>query len=328
MAKYTIIKLVNISPLHIGTGKENYDFSASNLHSDTLTSALAAIRAQQKSSDDLEVFLNSFTMSSAFPFSGNRYFLPKPQGKINVVIKGKEEHEYRKKLKKIKYLELSLWKKLIQGDKLEVEEMQLKNEFLLSDSQQFESVSTTQVSQRVYVPREEGKDAEPFFFDWRFFSPQAGLYCLTDAQGELLEEIIMWFTELGEIGLGTDKSVGGGKFRVETDSMDINPVVNANTAMLLSLYIPTEEEHNEIDLKQSSFELLVRGGYIAGSSEETLRHLRKRSVYMYGVGSLLHTQRTLKGKIVDLKPQWNDDAMHSVYRSGRPFYIPIKDVKL
>ena len=44
MATFTVIRMTHFSPLHIGTGKENYDFSASDLHSDTLLSALAAMR--------------------------------------------------------------------------------------------------------------------------------------------------------------------------------------------------------------------------------------------------------------------------------------------
>ena len=74
MATYTIIKLKNLSPLHIGTGKENYDFSAAELQSDTLSAALAAIRAQKGKTDDLAEFLDSFKLSSAFPFIDNHFF--------------------------------------------------------------------------------------------------------------------------------------------------------------------------------------------------------------------------------------------------------------
>jgi hypothetical protein len=36
MAEYKIIKLKNMSPLHIGTGKESYDFSSDELQSDRI----------------------------------------------------------------------------------------------------------------------------------------------------------------------------------------------------------------------------------------------------------------------------------------------------
>ena len=108
MATFTVIKMTHFSPLHIGTGKENYDFSASDLHSDTLLSALAAMRVQMGQTENLESFLSSFLLSSAFPFYENRYFLPKMQGKIKIVVKGKAESEYRKSLKKIHYIESEL----------------------------------------------------------------------------------------------------------------------------------------------------------------------------------------------------------------------------
>lgn len=325
MATYTIIKLKNLSPLHIGTGKENYDSSSSNLHSDTLSAALAAMRVQKGKVDDIKDFLSSFVISSAFPFSRSLYFLPKAHGKIKVIIEGREEYKYRKKLKKLQFIELSLWKRLLNGETITIKEEQIQKEFLLPPSYDLEPIYKSKVNQRVTVPRGDGQDAEPFFFEWNFFDVNAGLYCITDASGALLNEIISLFNDLGEAGLGTDKNVGGGKFNVEVDEKQVTiENNNANAIMLLSLYIPSEEEMESLKLSQSKYELLLRNGYIAGSQEETLRHLRKKSVYMFGVGSVLHTQRKLSGKIVDLRPEWNEKQMHAVFRSGKPLYVPIK----
>lgn len=324
MGKYTIIRLTNLTPLHIGTGKENYDFSASDLHSDTLSSALAAIRAQQGKKDDIPDFLNSFMISSAFPFYEKQYFFPKVQGIIKAEIKNKKEHEYRKKLKGIRFIESSLWQNLIQGNTIIIEEDQIQNMFLLPTKNKLDSIYKSRVNERVCVPREDGKDADPFFFDWKFFNQKAGLFCLTDASDSLLDEIKSLFSILGEVGLGTDKNIGGGKFEIETDTMTIEEVSDANATMLLSLFIPTESELKCLNLQSSKYELVLRGGYIAGSQEETLRHLRKKSIYMFGVGSVFPCTIELQGKIVDLKPDWNDSLMHSVYRSGKPFNIPIK----
>jgi CRISPR type III-A-associated RAMP protein Csm4 len=94
--------------------------------------------------------------------------------------------------------------------------------------------------------------------------------------------------------------------------------------MLLSLYIPTEQEVEMLNLTESKYELVLRGGYMAGSDEEDFKHLRKKSVYAFSVGSIFPTTAKLSGKIVDLKPSWNDERMHPVYRSGKPFFVPIK----
>jgi len=325
MPTCNIIKLKNLTPLHIGTGKENqYDFSATNLHSDTLSAALAALRSQQGKTGDIEYFLQSFSLSSAFPFWDSIYFLPKMQGKINVRVAAKKENEYSKQLKKIKHIDVSLWSKLIQGEEVIVEESQVKDDFLPGTSVDFEKPYKSQMNQRVNVPRMDNENANPFFFNWTYFHEKAGLYCLTDAEDETFNEILNLFKLLGETGLGTDRNIGGGKFDVEPGTLDLPETPDANQTMLLSLYIPTKEELPKLNLKTAKYELLLRGGYMAGSSEECLRHLRKRSVYMFNVGSLFPTVETLTGKIVNLAPGWNDERMHPVFRSGRPFYVPVK----
>jgi CRISPR type III-A-associated RAMP protein Csm4 len=326
MSKYRIIKLTHLTPLHIGTGRENqYDFSAPDLHSDTLSAALAALRAQHGKTDDTEAFLNSFTLSSAFPFWGNTFFLPKLQGKIPVTIAGKEENKYRKQLKKLKYIDIDLWSEMASGEYITVEASQLhKDKFLLKKDSGFETPYKSQVNQRVSVPRADGQDAEPFFFNWTYYHPNSGLYCFTDARDGKFDEITHLFKLLGESGIGTDKNIGGGKFEVEQADLDLPDIQDADHTALLSLYIPQEEEISLLNLHLSRYDLLLRGGYLSGSEVEAFRHLRKRSIYMFNVGSLFPTTVALTGKTVDLKPDWNDDRMHPVYRSGRPFCLPVK----
>lgn len=322
MPLYKLVKLKNLTPLHVGTGKENYDFSATELHSDTLSSAIASIRAQSGGGRDTGNFLDSFTLSSAFPYAENRFFLPKMQGKIQATPE-EEEHIVRKQLKKIRYIERDIWCELIQGKQVTFNCKQLNGEFFTTPTE-FQTPSKSVVHQRVNVPRGESGKTEPFFFEWRFFHPDSGLFCLVDCNESLFEEIVVLFKQLGEVGLGTDKNVGGGKFEVETDELRLPDVADANYTMLLSLYIPKELEMDELNLSKSKFSLLLRGGFMAGSSEDRFRHLRKKSIYMFGVGSLFPVVHLLQGKVVDLKPDWGGEQMHSVFKSGKPFYLPVK----
>lgn len=323
-----IVKLKHLSPFHIGTGKENYDFSSSMLQSDTLSAALAAMRVQKGEKDDVESFLDSFTVSSAFPYYGKILFMPKPNGRISVNVTDTEEYSSRKKLKKVQFVEFDLWKQLLMGKTLNITSSQLKDCFLLStkSTSDFVIPYKSQVNQRVSVPRNDGADAEPFFFDWTYYQENAGLYCLLDAPDNMIGELLDLFQLLGETGLGTDKNVGGGKFEVDrnTEWIDFDFIETANASMLLSLYIPTEQEVGMLNLPESRYELVLRGGYMAGSDEEDFKHLRKKSVYAFSVGSIFPTTAKLSGKIVDLKPSWNDEHMHPVYRSGKPFFVPIK----
>lgn len=327
MATYTLVKFRNMTPLHMGTGKENYDFSSTDVHSDTLSSALAAIKMQVDGSSDLMSFLESFVISSAFPFIENHYFLPKPCGKINVCVKDTDEYAVRKKLKKIRFVDIELWGDLTEGKTLVVQDRQLKGSFLLSanfEDSKFTVPYKSQVNQRVTICREGGKEAEPFFFEWTYFGANSGLYCLLDIPEGKKSELFHLFGLLGEIGLGTDRNVGGGKFEVEMVEFSLPDVESADSVLLLSLFIPTEDELQNLDLGHSHYELLKRGGYMAGSEDVDFRHLRKRTIYMFNAGSVFSTTKSLKGKVVDLKPDWNDNRMHSVFRSGKPFVVPIK----
>ena len=330
MADCILIKLKNMTPLHIGTGKENYDFAASTLQSDTLSAALVAMKAQKDgASEDLSGFLASFTLSSAFPYVGSRYFMPKPMGRVNMEITDCNEYIAKKKIKKLKFIEWELWKELVAGKKLSVKDGQLQDGFLWTDGndEHRECPYRSQVSQRVAVPLDGGADAEPFFFEWTYFQENAGLYCLLQAPLDKQDELIDLFRQLGECGIGTDKSVGGGKFEVETEPLSLPEVTGADAVLLLSLYIPTEEELSKLQLTDSCYDLLLRGGYIAGSSEVHFMHLRKKSVYMFNVGSIFRTSDALYGKVVDLRPEWNGERLHPVLRSGKPFIAMIKQPK-
>jgi len=333
MRTYKIIKLTNLSPIHVGTGKENYDFSSSVLHSDTLMAALAAIKARLDDSDDIASFLNSFALSSAFPFCGKQLFMPLPRGRKEITVEGKSEAEYRKSLKKLAYAEVSLWNKIIAGNLLTIKTEQIQHGELLTatdepipDPKHPEiKPYKKQVMQRVTVPRDETNNTTPFFFEWLYFHPQCGLYCIVDVNDEkTYKEVVKLFKILGEVGIGTDRNVGGGKFEVEEGTISIDAPVDANAMMSLGLYLPTRTELGNINLDESRYMMLQRGGFMAGSSNSSLCHLRKRSIYMFDEGSVFSTKTSLQGKVEDLKPDWNTE-LHPVFRSGRTIMIPIKN---
>lgn len=332
MTKFTRIKLKDMTPLHLGLGRDSYDVSTSLLQSDTLSAALASIRAMYGKGDTTEQFLSAFALSSAFPYDGDEYFLPRMKGRLAITVNGEEEKDYRKKLKKLVYISFSLWQRLAQGETIAVDDNQLQGAFLLSKGNtNYKTPMTHITTERVSVARNGKDDAVPFMYDWTFFrhgshsiSPngkdyetkETGLYCLLNADVETTQEITELFYELGEQGIGSDKSVGGGHFTIETDTIEL-PDVKSDKQILLSTYIPTEEELKFFSLAKSNYQLIHRGGFMAGSNNESLRHLRKKTVYMFDTGSVLVSNAKLEGKIVNVAPQWNTPGIHPVYRSGR-----------
>lgn len=321
-----------MTPLHLGLGRDSYDVSASLLQSDTLSAALASIRAMHGKGDTTEQFLSAFALSSAFPYDGDEYFLPRMKGRLAITVNEEEEKDYRKKLKKLVYISFPVWQRLALGETIAVDDNQLQGAFLLSKgNDNYKAPMAHVTTERVSVARNGEDDAVPFMFDWTFFkhggnmtSPsgkiietkESGLYCLLHAADETTQEIIALFHELGEQGIGSDKSVGGGHFTIETDTIELADV-KSDKQILLSTYIPTEEEVKSFSLEKSVYQLIHRGGFMAGSNNEHLRHLRKRTVYMFDTGSVIVSGVKLEGKIVNVTPQWNAHDIHPVYRSGR-----------
>lgn len=325
MTQLSIIKMYNLSPLHIGTGRENYDSSASELHSDTLSSALAAVGVETGMSGNVEDFLTSFSMSSAFPFI-ETFFSSQTTGTIECRCRRRRRERVQKKLKKVKYVEQNLWKQIVTGATPCISKSQIQGVFIVPKDECIEPLSNSQVMQRVSVSRDGTKDAEPFYFEWNYFNKDAGLYCLTDAKEHVLKLISQLFVQLGENGIGTDKNIGGGKFEVEiaNELFSFGEPKDAKRRMSLSLFIPTEDELDGLLDGSPRYSLLLRGGYTAGSSVEEFRHLRKKMVYAFGEGSVFETTKPLVGKLVDLRPDWNDIRIHPVYRSGRALTLKIK----
>jgi CRISPR type III-A-associated RAMP protein Csm4 len=193
------------------------------------------MKVQEGNSENIISFLDSFTLSDAFPFYKNRYFMPMIHGNKNISLEGKKEFEYRKKLKNIDYVDFVLWQKIILGEKITVNENQIQNNYLIAEPSENIIIYKSQVNQRVSVPRSDFQDASPFYFNWHYFHNEAGLFCLIDAKKDIMDEIVPLFKKLGECGIGTDKNIGGGKFEVETESISIDFPSDADQTLLLSV---------------------------------------------------------------------------------------------
>lgn len=327
--KLTRIKFKNMAPLHLGMGRGNLVLVSPVLQSDSISSALASVRAMKGNVDDVKSFLERFTVSSAFPYDGDEYFLPRPIGRLNIKVNGMLEEEYRKKLKALRYVSSALWQSLIDGNQLQVEPGQLQGEFLIAkrdDYSQYTKPMTRVVSHRVQVPRNENRKSEPFMFSWTYFhhgERETGLYCLVDALDDAIrEEVIGLFKELGLSGIGTDRTVGGGHFDIAVDEIELSPAPQANATMLLSTFIPDKEDLEQLQFEQASYSVIKRGGFLAGTTYTQTRHLRRQTINMLDVGSVFPTTAVLRGRVEDVTPEWK--GIHRVYRSGKPLCITIK----
>jgi len=312
--------------LHIGRGAEELDKTATTYSSDALKSALFAVGLSfyPEWAEDEEIFFEGFRISSAFPFCGNTCFLPKPAG-ITFKFSAANFLTDAKQAKKISYVSSGIFAKWAQSPDTEIEvaEQQVADgAFLFNKQADAKKFLYTSVQQRVAVAAEGEGDARPYYFERMFFSEGSGLFFLIEFLNETIRAQVMHTLRLlADAGIGTDRTVGNGQFSI--DEPEDFAIPNSNLKglkMALGLYLPTSEELATIDLEESYWSLIKRGGYMAAAEQDEFRSLRKNSIYFFGEGSAFKTTNLLKGCYVDLKPDYNA-SLHPVWRCGMPIFI-------
>jgi CRISPR-associated protein Csm4 len=302
------------SGFHLGIGEgEEYDRSATQLHSDTLAAALCSIRATLGDTD-LRSFSKSFRVSSSMPRYQGRLFLPLPPDKRMLHVRGNDP--MLKQLKKLQWIERPLWEQLAREGSLEVTDSMISRcgTALACTNADTMVLQHRMLEPKVSVGHHDG-DATPYYFDRLFLDPNVELCILYCTDDEARFRATM--TLLGETGIGTSKTSGNGQFIPTFTEVDID-TPQADASQLLSLWIPsTEELQRGIDTR-SCYQMLLRGGYLAGASDPSLRHLTKRRVWSIDAGSII-VGSTPQGTLIDLRPE---GFPHPAWRSGRPLSLP------
>ena len=325
--KIDVLKLHFKSPVHWSLGKaESYESSGDVLHSDTIKSALFAAGLQLFGDELFEIdFYSQFRVSSAFPFVGDSYFLPKP-----LSYHPKVSPAERKKVKRINYLRSDYFEKVLQGD------LSIQTEQLVDDHTY--KIWEKENTQRVAIDRITHAGV-PFYLEKLFpVDPEnRGLYFMISgnakSESDLMDRLQTIANYLGDSGLGLQRSVGNGSFTAELDALELNlPESPCNAGVSLSLYRPLIDEINEVMLESGYYDFTIRGGWMASPEKAEHRSYRKRSVYMFKEGSIFmfpHNDMALvhrgEGQI-DLKPDNNklpSEINHEVWRDGTGLFLPI-----
>jgi CRISPR-associated protein Csm4 len=326
-----VLKLKFLAPLHIGRGLEN-DFSKSEIifKSDALKSALYALGINYYNEwlEQPDLFFNSFAISSCFPFIYNKFFFPKPLLNIRYVFDINDADNLRKKIKKIEFVSSDIFEDILNDKEVIISKENISDDglFLFKSNEKPENAFATEVQQRVAVPLEWEKESKPYYIDRVYFRENCGLFFLIQYMDETIKEkVINMLNILGNTGIGADRNVGNGQFDVISNNQTINlpDKKESNKYLNLGLYLPTEDELNNINIDESKWQLIKRGGYISASSEEDFIKLRKKSVFMFNEGAIFKADTPLKGRYIDCKPKYNDERLHSVWRCGAPLFIKI-----
>ena len=259
----------------------------------------------------------------------------------------KEDLSFFKAYKKLAYLPLEIWQRWYQGkgftdvDRQELEKKIKQNETKgdLEAAKAFEYSKTFKKEKYPKVAIDRVTAATNFYhtgltqFQYeqnsKGVNKQSGLYFLlhfTEVNSELEDSFRAALNLLGEEGLGGERSSGAGRFTVDYWGNLPEPWKNIKLNnkesyhCLLSLFwnpsIPDKL------LKNSSYEIIERGGWIGSHLG---RQLRRKKIHMFTEGSVFASET--EGSLADVTPSQlitnGKYQFHPIYRSGISLSIPI-----
>lgn len=308
------------APFHVDSrGNDSYEHAETFIRSDTLSAALLSVWALLEPDGIAERAENPpFRLSSAFPFCGDILFLPRPVDSLAVSLDPARLKD-NKKLKKIQWLSIGLWKAVANGFKLNDAEAiniagtlaTLKPE-ILPDGKPW----VVEERPRLAMDRATNSHAEELLFHFSrvWLNPMAGLYFLAtfdDAQAQADFEAVLRL--LGDEGIGADRTNGNGCFVFERFASPGLQPADGRRAMALSLVNPDPSDCRQGWLDGAAYKLVSRGGWIGGTG------LRKQRLRMFAEGSVF--QAPLQGRTIEVSPE---GAPHPVYRDGRGFFVAME----
>ena len=268
--------------------------------------------------------------SSLFPYwrtaDDDLYFyLPKPLLKLE-----QEEQQSAKSFEEIKQLATML-KKQKKSTYIRASQINSLLESRGSDRQfAVPEFAAPLVAGRVALREEKPL---PYYVGNYVFSENSGLYFILGVEHEeefmLIKELLL---SLGYSGIGGKRSSGYGKFKLADDELELfddGGVYDDDTAIALMLYnekskyqmclAPVCPHADELAVvKQGSYKLIKRGGFIASSAAKD--NIKRNSIYMLQEGSCFPER--LRGQMLQ---QTVDGLAHDVYRDGIGMFVGLKN---
>lgn len=306
--EYRIYKLSFANGVRFG--KKSLEDGEFSFHADTLFSALCQEALGQGGEEKLNGFLQrahagTVQLSDAFPFIGERYYIPKPF--LRIEPKEDQGDSNRKKLfKRMKYLPLELLKEYLSGD------------FPQEHMEDLDGLGHAAVKTSVALRGKE--EAEPYRVECYYYEEGNGIYFIAGYGGAEDQAFLEGLLEgLSYAGIGGKRFAGLGRFQWssgEVPALLLNRLdAGAGLGMLLSVALPKEEEL-ERALGEASYQVIKRSGFVSSTSYAQ-EYIRKRDLYVFNAGSCF-TER-FEGDIYDV----SSGGSHPVYRYAKPMFMGV-----
>ncbi len=236
-----------------------------------------------------------FLVSSAFPviLDDNKKIRCYP--KINRFIESYTKLDYNayRKYQNVKYIEESIFFKLIEGKLTQkklinnLNEYVILNDFLLENKHDFNIEKVTNTHNSINNLTSE---SEEVFYDFGNMYDNVELFLLISIIDKKYEEIIKSaFKFLKDRGFGKRITTGNGQFDYEITSSDINTSYD-DYYITLSRYIPKDEEIRDIN-DNCSYKLVEKQGKFSNGE------LKIKTTF-FEEGSVFNTKAKNPGKVI------------------------------
>ncbi len=328
-----VYKMHFTSPLHLGVdGIDGQEKVEDMLRSDTIFSAVMA-NWGLLFDDDVEELCEKppFLLSSAFPYVGTGRYYPVPVGMFDDIIK--KDSGNRKFWKKVDFIPEKYILKFCKKGELPLEELDELKAFISEEEEKNETGAggiysnsklvyrTGSERPRIGIDRLISSVMDEAFFYSRdvVFNDNCGLFFLVEySDNSVMKKFDAVLRLLGDNGIGADRSIGRGQFVFSKEETTLKSAAPEKKGLLLSCYLPAEDEVKGGVLSDSMYNMVFRSGYV---HDFRMRNLRKKRVTMLGEGSII-SHRGRKGGIVARVCDKDEmDIPHNVYRDGRAFLL-------
>ncbi|MFZ5911589.1 MAG: type III-A CRISPR-associated RAMP protein Csm4 [Chloroflexota bacterium] len=307
--------------------------------SDSLFAALAArlaiLQGGQVVDDWVQPFLSGsppFLLTSLFPFAGDVHFFPVPLAAQLPDGRPLPAGVRPKALKKAQFISESIYRQLLTGKSLVDIEPQskkiqgdkvwmTKSEHASLTKQLGAGFKPWHIEKRPRVTVERPSNASTLFHVGAvYFAPGCGLWFgiqwLDSAADQALFASLL--ADLGEAGLGAERSVGYGKAEI-TQARSLTLPDPGGLWTSLSRYLPRQEEMTAFQHQRAAWKVNTVGGWLdspqkRGQRRRALNMVQEGAVFGAPAGCILPF-----GRLEDAGPRYKGEEIpfpHPVYRCG------------
>ena len=362
-------KLQMIAPLHVGTkGLDKTDtleyFPSSTFFSALVISWLEMGQEAWVDAFELDNIQQSppLQITSAFPYVGDVFFLPRPM--LPIMLEADEEQPSpvessiaptldKKSARKIRWISTEIFKAMLEPDVrinelVEAGTLIQDNEVLMTREEEARVTDILAFDEDTYriwkqpeqahvtVDRRTGA-GNLHFVGSTFFQPGSGLWCMgRSREPEWLDHLEIALGYLADSGIGGQRSKGYGRFELETMPTlpEFGGQADGEYEILLSRTAPHQAQMGALIAEHSRYLLHEVGGfsvsYPYGQQRDHPSATLRRPVRMLQEGSVIQRQsgNLLTGRLLNVRanPQDGGHIIHLYgYGYGIPYQPPVAD---